>query len=117
MRCPPDVADVLVEIIRLGILQIRAFSKDARRCMNEADHIHNLPGLLNNYAPQLLDFYWNVERPLLIQQVSREACVGFEPAWQRLESLVQRECQPSNPTAVAAGLPFLNVPPPQPLPR
>src|SRR5687768_106289 len=107
MNCPPDVADALIEILRMGILQTRVWAdqKDYRRCVQEADHIHNLPGLLNNYNPQLLAFYWNVERPLLIQQISDQQCRAFHPAWDKLRGLVERECGRSSPgpaQAVAA---------------
>ena len=103
MNCPPDVADVLIEILRMGILQTRVWAgqKDFRRCVQEADHIHNLPGLLNNYAPQLLEFYWNVERPLLIQQLSEQGCQAFHPEWERLQTLVERESRLSTEPKLA----------------
>src|SRR5688500_15494774 len=99
MICPPDVADVLIEILKWGILQTRAWAcqKDYRRCVQESDHIHNLPGLLNNYHPDLLAFYWNVERPLLIQQISFEQCKAFHDAWEQLQGLVERECGKPQP--------------------
>lgn len=99
MNCPPDVADVLIEILKWGILQTRTWAcqKDNRRCVQETDHIHNLPGLLNNYNPDLLVFYWNLERPLLIRQVGFEQCKAFHAAWEKLQGLVERECGSPQP--------------------
>jgi len=94
MRCPPDIADVLIEIIQFGILRIRAFANDSRRCVNEADHIHNLPPLLVDFAPQLLTFYWEVERVLLIQKLDETNCRMFEPLWDQLQLLMRQHGVP-----------------------
>ena len=105
MNCPTDVADVLLEILTRGILQTRVFAgqKDFRRCVQEADHIHNLPALLRDYQPELLLFYWDVERPILIQQVTEQGCAAFHSAWERLSKLVERECGTQPTGAVTAG--------------
>ena len=91
MTCPPDIAAVLVEILQIGLLRIRTlgYQGDARRCIYESDHIHNLPALILDYAPELLAFYWKTERPLLIKQISEAECRAFDPAWRRLEPLVE----------------------------
>jgi hypothetical protein len=64
MQCPPEVSDVLVQIITAGLLRIRAFgwNGDAARCAVEADHLHNLPEVLREFRPELLNYYWHVER-------------------------------------------------------
>jgi len=94
MNCPSDVAFELAEILKWGLLRIRTCGQqgDARRCVHESDHIHNLPGLLVDYAPQLLAFYWRTERPLLIKQIGESECKAFERAWAQLKPLVDREC-------------------------
>jgi hypothetical protein len=92
MTCPNDVTEVLTEILTLGILSARAWSHDARRVVQELDHVHNLPALLQDYRPELLAFYWNTERAILIRQLSSEHCRGFESAWEKLRLLVEREC-------------------------
>ncbi len=66
---------------------------ETRRCVYEADHIHNLPQLMVDYAPELLEFYWNVERPLLVRQITDAECTAFHDSWNRLGSLVERECK------------------------
>jgi hypothetical protein len=94
MYCPEDVAIELVEVLKWGLLRIRTAGDqgDGRRCSQEADHVHNLPALLIDYAPQLLAFYWNTERPLLIKQIGQSECRMFEEPWANLKPLVEREC-------------------------
>jgi hypothetical protein len=94
MNCPPDVAVELVEILRWGLLNIRTagYQGDSRRCAQESDHIHNLPALLIDYAPQLLAYYWRTERTLLMNQIGAPNCKAFESAWANLKTLVEREC-------------------------
>jgi hypothetical protein len=88
MTCPPEIEQTLLEILRIGILRIRgaAWAGDISRCAIEADHIHNLPQLLENYAPDLLKYYWETERTAFIDQSSEAALASFEPLWSRLSS-------------------------------
>jgi len=64
MKCPDEIAPTIIELISTAILRIRAagWSGDAELCAIEADHVHNLPALPLNFSPDLLGFYWNVER-------------------------------------------------------
>lgn len=93
MNCPDNIATILIEIIRCGILHARAagWQGDAKRAALEADHIHNLPELLKDYKPENLEYYWNIERPGYIASVD-SSTYGFEEAflslWQQLESIV-----------------------------
>jgi hypothetical protein len=86
MHCPPEIANVLLEILRVGILQIRqaGWQGDSRRCAREADHLHNLPGLLADYSPELLATYYQVEVPAFRSQSTPAALVNFEPLWEQL---------------------------------
>ena len=92
MKCPPDVAEVLAEIIYWALVRIRGygFAGDARRCAHEADHAHNLPALIYDYSPDLLLYYWKAERPAFMKTVEESRV--FEEPWRRLEALVEREC-------------------------
>src|SRR5436309_1190629 len=78
MSCPPDIADVLLEILTTGILRIRSMGRSEHSSL-EADHLHNLPALLQNYSPELLQYYWEVERPSFIRRCA--SCAQFEPLW------------------------------------
>jgi hypothetical protein len=83
MQCPPEIAEIMCAILRTGLLRIRALG-DADRCALEADHLHNLPGLLANYKPELLDYYWQVERVGFVARSTPEDVQGFEPSWRAL---------------------------------
>jgi hypothetical protein len=78
--------EIVCDILRMGLLRIRAldWNQNPGRCAVEADHLHNLPGLLSSFKPELLDYYWNIERISFIQQSSRDDVAGFEPLWQSL---------------------------------
>jgi len=92
MNCPPDLATILLEILQLGMAQTRAaaWSGDAARAAAAADHIHNLPGLLSNYTPCGLDYYWITERPAFLAHCPAEWAQSFQPHWDRLHKHVER---------------------------
>jgi len=85
MQCPSEIAEILCEILTTGLLRIRAlgWNQNPGRCALEADHLHNLPALLADFRPELLEFYWNVSRISYIQQCSPKE-TGFEPLWKAL---------------------------------
>ena len=90
-RCPDEVAQAVLEIIRWAVLSIRnaGWRGDAKYCAIEADHIHNLPSLLSDYQPDKLDYYLRIERPSYISQVREELssvnAEAYQAQWQRLE--------------------------------
>ena len=86
MTCPPDVAAILLEILGQGVLQARAvgWSGDAAQAAVEADHIHNLPGLLADYSPARLRYYWDAERLAYLVRVTPDREATFRPLWERL---------------------------------
>lgn len=99
--CPPEIAEVLLAMLETGLLRIRAlaWSGQADRCAIEADHLHNLPGLLADYSPERLHYYWDVERVSYIDQDSEDQCEGWGPLWQRLYPHVERiSASPKEPS-------------------
>jgi len=85
MQCPPEIAEIICEILRVGILRIRNLdSQDAKLCFFEADHLHNLPSLLMDYSQEKLDYYWYAERVSFQERLPAEQTQGFEPMWQPL---------------------------------
>jgi hypothetical protein len=88
MQCPPEIAEIVCEILRTGLLRIRTLG-DAARCASEADHLHNLPGLLANYKTDLLDYYWQVERVSFVERSTPEEVQDFEPLWRLLAKHVR----------------------------
>jgi hypothetical protein len=93
MNCPSPIATILVELLRTGLLRIRAIAAagNSERCAIEADHLHNLPTLLVNYDPELLRFYWEVERKTFMDQSSTVSLAHFERTWEELRKLLTRE--------------------------
>ena len=85
MRCPPHIAETILEIIRLGILRIRSYgwAGASERCAEEADHLHNLPDLLTDFSLDRLKYYWDIERPAFLHRCG-ESATAFEPLWQQL---------------------------------
>jgi hypothetical protein len=93
MHCPPEIAAIIAEILSAGLLRIRSlgWAGNAERCAVEADHVHNLPALLVDYKPDLLAFYWRVERIDFIGRTS-DGVAAFEPLWSALaEHISTRE--------------------------
>jgi hypothetical protein len=88
MACPPELAEVLARIIERGLLRIRVYgwSGQANLCAVEADHIHNLPYLIAHYSPDLLAFYWTIERPCYLEHIPETERACWEPLWDRLSA-------------------------------
>lgn len=86
MNCPSELSGVLLHILRTGVLRIRSlgWSGNAAQCAREADHIHNLPDLLDRYSVDRLKFYWDVERISFIKQSAGADLAMFEPLWSEL---------------------------------
>ena len=88
MSCEEEIKRLLLNTLRTGILRIRAFGWDhlADRCAVEADHIHNLAGLVLSPRLELLNYYGDIEHPTFIKRVSDSGV--FEPHWLRLGELI-----------------------------
>jgi hypothetical protein len=91
VSCPPDIAAVLIEILRHGLLSIRAAGAagDAPRCAAEADHLHNVPGLLAHFSPGALWYYWDVERRIFIKQMGLDRTSIWHELWEPLQPFVE----------------------------
>jgi hypothetical protein len=90
MRCPDEIATILLKLMKLGILQTRGWStNDPNRCFDHADHIHNLPDLILHFSPECLDYYWRIERPSFSNQISESERAVFEGLWEELRIQVE----------------------------
>jgi hypothetical protein len=91
MSGPPEIAEILLEMLGRGLLEIRVLGWDgqADRCAVAADHLHNLPRLLAEYHPEGLLYYWDVERVCYLEKASPEHLDAFESFWHQLESHVE----------------------------
>lgn len=88
------VEAILLEILQYSLLGIRAAGWDghADRCALEADHVHNLPALLQSVKPELLHHYWEVDRRSFVA-ARAEIGIGsddFHPLWEKLRPFVER---------------------------
>ncbi len=88
MACPPTVATLLLDILSRGLLRVRtaAASGDTVQAAREADHLHNIPALLQHYSPEMLRYYWEVERPDYARRLSTAARAQWEPLWSALRA-------------------------------
>jgi len=93
--CPDEVRIAVVELLRTGLLRIRraAAAADPALCFIEADHLHNLPTLLESYSEDLLRFYLDVERKAYVSQLGRHPARDLhhqdvremQPLWSALQ--------------------------------
>jgi hypothetical protein len=93
--CTHEVRVALVGLLRTSLLRIRraAAAGDTALCFIEADHVHNLPTLLESYSEELLRFYLNVERDAYLKQLERHQgrdahhrdVRDMKPFWSALE--------------------------------
>lgn len=79
-----------MEILRLGLLAIRAagFASRGDLCAIHADHLHNLPGLIEDFSAERLCYYWQVERVCFIEKLNASDYRLFDTPWSRLEGVV-----------------------------
>jgi hypothetical protein len=96
MPCPPEIAEVLARMIAEGLLRIRAsgWSGRADLCAVEADHLHNLPGLIADYSPDRLAYYWTVERRCYLDQMPEAERAGWESLWDTLGDVAKIPAEP-----------------------
>ena len=80
---------VLLMILRIGLLRIRALGMDgaAQQCSVEADHLHNLPMLIQSPRLQEILHYYNVERPGFLRSTTTNTD-EFALQWERLGELI-----------------------------
>ncbi|QDU14001.1 hypothetical protein [Gimesia maris] len=90
MQCPDEIAEVLLRILNVGLLRIRKSGSEghAEECETEADHIHNLPAILQDYSPELLEYYWNVERAGFLTTEAGRSSRSFQAEWRHLQRLM-----------------------------
>jgi hypothetical protein len=88
MNCPKPIADLVLAILTHCLLSTRAagWGGKAAQCAIQADHVHNLPSLLADYRPELLDYYWKVQRACYIKKCMEAgvSIASLEPIWQEL---------------------------------
>ncbi len=96
MVCTPELAEILARMLETAILSTRSAIWSGRPDVAaiEADHAHNLPGLIADFSDEGLSYYWNVERPAYIQQLDAPRIEPWLPLWDRLRTHVASESIP-----------------------
>jgi hypothetical protein len=91
MACPPEISEIVLGLLETGLLRVRSlgWSGQGQQCGVEADHVHNLPGLLANFSQDKLRFYWEVERPSYMDRIPPDHLAAWEPLWERLRPFAE----------------------------
>jgi hypothetical protein len=102
-RCPPEIADVVAELIYRGVIRARAFAQPGheKRCFIETDHVHNLPHIINDFKVERLQYYWNLERPLFMKKIPLTEMQDLTPLWDTLGELMKVHGIPQDEMSVA----------------
>jgi hypothetical protein len=82
--------NAVLEVLRIGLLRIRAHADagNAEACSIEADHLHNLPGILKaDRCDELVDYYYKIERPAFLARVKSNAD-HFQAPWTDLAKAI-----------------------------
>lgn len=87
-----EIRRILLDILRVGLLRIRAYGNSgvAEACSLEADHLHNLPVLIQSLRWEELLYYYNVERPGFLN-VATSNVDEFKLLWEQLGKLIQEK--------------------------
>ena len=98
MECPAEILPRLTNIIGTGLLSIRIHGSagHAERCAIEANHIHNLPNLIADYRPELLKYYWEIERVAYLRVSQKAEGEKFKEQWNALATFLKAD--PANRT-------------------
>ncbi len=97
-ECPEPLREALADLLTYALVSIRNNSTDAKLCFSHADHMHNVPVLLARFRPDLLAYYWEVERPGFIRDMKamgQKPPGAFEEFWEVVEREYRRLCEPS----------------------
>ena len=91
MTLDEEAKNVLLEILRIGLVRIRnyAFSGLTENCGYEADHLHNLPELIQSFNWDLLKYYIRCQRSN-ISSIPEYNIEHFKVHWDELDTLVLR---------------------------
>jgi hypothetical protein len=93
MNTPAIVQASLFTILKLGLLIIRseAERKNSERCAIEANHLHNIPGLLDNFSVDALKYYIDVEAPQYVRESNEQIPEEFRRAWTELTDWLSQQ--------------------------
>src|SRR5258708_28373352 len=84
-----QIKNILLDLTNVGLLRIRAFgnSGDAKACAEEADHIHNLPHIVQSFRLEEVDYYYNISRHSFVGG-AKGSVAQFGALWEELGRLL-----------------------------
>jgi hypothetical protein len=93
METPPIIQESLLSILKYGLLNIRYYAsgKNLERCVIEANHLHNIPSLLENFSVKLLKFYIDIEVREYVRETDNQVLEEFRLAWIALTDWVSQQ--------------------------
>lgn len=79
MKVSEEIKRRLLKILESGVLNIRYLINkgEYKYCLVEADHIHNLPGLIENFSQELLNYYLDVEVDQYLRDMGSNVSLNF----------------------------------------
>jgi hypothetical protein len=94
MNCPDEVAEAVLNIMENAVLSIRlaGHGKNPEYCAVEANHIHNLPGLILRYRKEKLEYYLDAEVPGYVERLKQWTDTSpnaFEEQWRKLTEFLR----------------------------
>ena len=89
MKCPDEINQHLMNILKIGVLNIRSLiaKEQYGLCSIEANHIHNIPALIQDYSPELLIFYLDVEAQQYLREMEGNVNSEFKVSLNSLQKL------------------------------
>jgi hypothetical protein len=87
MRSPDDIQTQLLTILAIGILNIRSHCEAQRYhlCRAEADHLHNIPGLIEHFSMEKLAYYLEIEVAQYLRDMSDKPRSDLQAQWNALK--------------------------------
>ena len=86
MKIPETLQESLLAIVEMGIVNIRFQCQGGRyeSCEAEANHIHNIPGLVQDFSADKLAYYLEVELPQYLREIGNHPRGDLLPHWEIL---------------------------------
>jgi len=89
---PGEVRSAFLEILYYTLLHVRSYANKQAVCFALADHAHNIPHFVGSPKPELLCYYWEVERQCFLRKMQElaESVSVFEPSWKIIAQEYER---------------------------
>lgn len=85
-----QVKAAIGSILTTGLLSIRGICKiNPELAQTEANHLHNLPSLLESFSVPLLKFYADIERPGYLRTVGTDRGRIHEEDWKIIDDFLK----------------------------